>query len=108
MKWLLKTITINLAFVAAIQNTKAQDIHFSQFFEAPLLRNPALAGLFSGDVRFQAVYRTQWQSVTVPYQTGSLNGEFKLPVGKGNDFLTIGGEILYDKAGTIAMTATHV
>jgi hypothetical protein len=28
----------------------AQDIHFSQFFEAPLLRNPSLAGIFTGDV----------------------------------------------------------
>ncbi|MEO6720415.1 MAG: PorP/SprF family type IX secretion system membrane protein [Ferruginibacter sp.] len=86
----------------------SQDIHFSQFFEAPLLRNPALAGLFSGDLRLQAVYRTQWQSVTVPYQTTSLNGEFKLAVGKSEDFLTVGGQILYDKAGTAAMTATHI
>ncbi|MEO6357893.1 MAG: type IX secretion system membrane protein PorP/SprF, partial [Ferruginibacter sp.] len=54
-----------------------QDIHFSQFFETPLLRNPALGGLFSGDIRLQSVYRTQWQSVTVPYQTVSLNGEYK-------------------------------
>lgn len=86
----------------------AQDIHFSQFFEAPLLRNPALAGLFTGDIRFQAVYRNQWQSVTVPFQTTSLNGEFKLPIGKSEDYITIGGQILYDKAGTIAMTSTHV
>src|ERR1700712_3359981 len=86
----------------------AQDIHFSQFFEAPLLRNPALAGLFSGDLRLQSVYRTQWQSVTVPYQTTSFNGEFKLAIGKSEDFLTIGGEILYDKAGTIAMKTTHI
>ncbi|MEJ7587888.1 MAG: PorP/SprF family type IX secretion system membrane protein [Ferruginibacter sp.] len=86
----------------------AQDIHFSQFFEAPLLRNPSLAGLFSGDLRFQSVYRTQWQSVTVPYQTTSINGEFKLAIGKSEDFLTIGGEILFDKAGTIAMKTTHV
>src|SRR6195952_2413693 len=85
-----------------------QDIHFSQFFEAPLLRNPALAGLFSGDLRLQSVYRTQWQSVTVPYQTTSFNGEFKLAIGKSEDFLTIGGEILYDKAGTIAMKTTHI
>ena len=86
----------------------SQDIHFSQFFETPLLRNPALAGIFSGDVRIQAVFRNQWNSVTTPYQTGSFNGEYKLPVGKGDDFLTIGGEILYDKAGTIAMTSTHI
>ncbi len=86
----------------------AQDIHFSQFFETPLLRNPALAGIFTGDVRVQAVYRTQWGSVTVPYQTGSLNGEYKKPIGRGNDYLTIGGELLYDKAGTVALSATHV
>ena len=86
----------------------SQDIHFSQFFETPLLRNPALAGIFNGDLRIQAVYKTQWGSVTVPYQTGSFNGEYKLQVGRGNDFLTIGGEILYDKAGTVALTSTHI
>ena len=86
----------------------AQDIHFSQFFETPLLRNPALAGIFSGDLRIQGVYRSQWNSVTTPYQTGSLNAEYKLSVGKANDFLTIGGEILYDKAGTVALSAIHI
>ena len=86
----------------------AQDIHFSQFSETPLLRNPALAGIFSGDVRVQAVFRSQWNSVTVPFQTSSLNAEYKLPVGHGDDFLTIGGAILYDKAGTIALTSTSV
>ena len=65
-----------IAFLLFFQkNCHAQDIHFSQFFETPLLRNPALAGIFSGDLRIQAVYRNQWNSVTVPYQTTSLNGE---------------------------------
>lgn len=86
----------------------AQDIHFSQFFETPLLRNPALAGIFSGDIRVQTVYRNQWNSVTTPYQTGSLNGEYKKPIGKGDDFITIGGQILYDKAGTVALQSTHI
>src|SRR5688572_28938134 len=94
--------------LAITSMVSAQDIHFSQFFEAPLLRNPALAGIFSGDIRLQAVYRTQWNSVTVPYQTGSLNGEYKLPVGANDDFLTVGGQILYDKAGSVALTSTHV
>jgi type IX secretion system PorP/SprF family membrane protein len=86
----------------------SQDIHFSQFFETPLLRNPALAGIFTGDLRVQGVYRTQWGSVTVPYQTGSINAEYKLPIGSTNDFLSVGGEVLYDKAGTVALTATHI
>ncbi len=86
----------------------SQDIHFSQFFETPLLRNPALAGIFTGDIRVQMVYRTQWNSVTDPYQTGSLNAEYKLPVGRSDDFLTLGGELLYDKAGTVALSSTHI
>ncbi len=78
----------------------AQDIHFSQFFEAPLLRNPSLAGIFNGDLRFQAVIRQQWASVTVPYQTGSFNTEYKMPVGNADDFLTMGAQFVYDKAGS--------
>src|SRR5690349_25045046 len=77
----------------------AQDIHFSQFFETPLLRNPGLAGIFKGDFRIQMVYRDQWRSVTDGYKTGSLNGEYKLPIGKMDDFITIGGQVLFDRAG---------
>ncbi len=100
-------IFVNLLF-SFVEKINAQDIHFSQFFEAPLLRNPALAGIFSGDFRIQSVYRNQWNSVTMPYQTTSLNAEYKMPVGHGDDFLTIAGEILYDKSGTVALTATHI
>lgn len=97
-----------LLIIISAHKVHSQDIHFSQFNEAPLLRNPALAGLFSGDVRIQSVYRTQWQSVTVPYQTTSLNGEYKLHIGNSEDYMTVGAQIMYDRAGTIAMTATHV
>ncbi|MEN9570866.1 MAG: hypothetical protein RL172_2097 [Bacteroidota bacterium] len=108
MKAILPKLLCGIVLTASLQQLHSQDIHFSQFSETPLLRNPALAGLFSGDLRLQSVYRTQWQSVTVPYQTTSLNGEYKMPVGKGEDYMTLGGQILYDKAGTIAMTSTHV
>lgn len=86
----------------------AQDIHFSQFFEAPLLRNPSLAGIFTGDLRVQGVYRTQWGSVTVPYRTGSFDLEYKKPVGRGDDFITAGMQILYDKAGSTNFTTTNL
>lgn len=85
----------------------SQDIHFSQFFETPLLRNPSLAGIYTGDIRVQAVYRNQWNSVTNAYKTESLNGEYKMPVGKGNDFMTVGLQLLNDVAGTIGWTSTY-
>ncbi len=87
---------------------RAQDIHFSQFFETPLLRNPSLAGLFNGDIRIQGVYRNQWGSVTVPYKTGSFNLEYKNPIGHGDDFVTTGLQLVYDRAGTTNFTTTNV
>ncbi|MEP6615473.1 MAG: PorP/SprF family type IX secretion system membrane protein [Ginsengibacter sp.] len=108
MKSILPHFLLALFFGLSSIFSFGQDIHFSQFSETPLLRNPALAGIFSGDLRIQGVYRNQWNSVTVPYQTGSLNAEYKLHIGHTDDFLTMGGEILYDKAGTVALTATHI
>ncbi|MFN2457413.1 MAG: PorP/SprF family type IX secretion system membrane protein [Chitinophagaceae bacterium] len=91
-----------------LQQLFSQDIHFSQFYEAPLLRNPSLAGIYTGDIRVQAVYRDQWNSVTNAYRTGSLNAEYKLPVGKAEDFLTVGLQMLYDKAGTVSWVSAHI
>ena len=87
----------------------AQDIHFSQFFEAPLLRNPSLAGIFEGDVRFQLVYKDQWKKITPSsFRSVSMNGEYKMPIGKGDDFLTVGAQILHDRAGTAGLAVTHL
>src|SRR4249919_1666457 len=89
---------MTVLLLGALSGAQGQDLHFSQFFEAPLLRNPSLAGIFEGDFRAQMVYRNQWASVTTPYQTASLNSEYKFPVGKGNDFMTGGLQILWDRA----------
>ena len=95
----------NFTFGISMQG---QDLHMSQFFETPLLRNPALAGIFEGDVRVQAVYRDQWNSVTTGYRTASLSGEYKMAVGKGDDFVTWGMQLFYDRAGTVSFTQTKI
>lgn len=104
----LKLLTLITTFFVCSQMLQAQDLHFSQFFEAPLLRNPSLAGIFTGDVRAQMVYRDQWNSFTNAYKSGSFNVEYKAPVGSGDDFLTLGMQMMYDKAGTVGLTTTHV
>ncbi|HVX51433.1 MAG TPA: PorP/SprF family type IX secretion system membrane protein [Chitinophagaceae bacterium] len=101
-------LSIAMLLFACSCTCYAQDPHFSQFFEAPLLRNPSLAGIFNGDVRVNSVYRSQWGSVTVPYQTGSIDVEYKQPVGRGNDFVTLGMEVLYDRAGSTNFTTSNV
>lgn len=105
-----KKIIILIGFWSSlfVMPAQGQDLHFSQFFETPLLRNPALAGIFEGDVRVQAVYRDQWNSVTTGYRTGSLSGEYKMPVGKGDDFVTWGMQLFYDRAGSVSFTQSKI
>jgi type IX secretion system PorP/SprF family membrane protein len=88
---------------------QAQDIHFSQFYEFPLLRNPALAGIFNGNFRLSATYRNQWQSVTVPYRTMALSGECKVLRGLNTgDFVTVGLQATNDVAGDSKLQRTQI
>ena len=53
---------------------KAQDIHFSQFNETPVLLNPALS-CTAFDTRIIANYKNQWASVTTPFVTYGISIE---------------------------------
>jgi type IX secretion system PorP/SprF family membrane protein len=100
---LLFTVILLQSFLCG----NAQDVGFSQFYDQPLLRNPALAGVFTGDVRVTAAFRNQWQSVTIPYRTYALNGEFKMPVLVDNN-LTLGLQLIRDVAGTSQFSTTQI
>jgi type IX secretion system PorP/SprF family membrane protein len=105
------TLAIYFSLLLIFSNTKSeaqQDINFSQFYELPLLRNPALAGIFNGNVRLTAAYRNQWQSVTVPYRTMALGAEMKYFKGLAEgDFMTIGIQITNDEAGDSKLKRTQ-
>jgi type IX secretion system PorP/SprF family membrane protein len=105
---LFRKVLTAFVLLASLTTSRAQDLHFSQFFETPLLRNPSLAGIFTGDYRVQGVYRDQWNSFTNAYRTGSLNAEYKKPIGNSYDYITTGVEMLYDKAGTVGLTTTQL
>ena len=55
----------------------AQDIHFSQFNDLPLALNPSLAGNMDGTVRTGTLYRNQWNTVSVPFESIALYADFK-------------------------------
>src|SRR6266536_2791267 len=101
---LLSILLLQVTFVTA----HAQDFEFSQFYKAPLLRNPALAGVFDGDVRLIGVFRNQWQSVTVPFQTSSASAEIKFPIAQQDDWITVALQITYDVAGDIKLKRTQL
>lgn len=85
--------------VQSLMRASAQDVHVSQFTETPLLRNPALAGLFRGDYRAYALFRSQWQSVGVPFRTVAAGTDFKFPIGRSHDYLSAGVSLMYDEVG---------
>lgn len=100
MKKIINTLLITLAYCT----TNAQDAHLSQFYEANILRNPALTGIFSGDYRINLQYRNQWSALSVPFQNMLFSAESKKSVGKeSGDFLSYGLSAAIDKAGTIQM-----
>lgn len=77
MKFIFKHI-ITIVFLFLIAESKAQDIHFSQFFASPLNVNPANTGNFEGDYRFVFNNKNQWQSFANAYRTfaGSIDANF--------------------------------
>jgi type IX secretion system PorP/SprF family membrane protein len=89
-------------------NIRAQDVTFSQFYEMPLLQNPALAGVFTGDIRINTAYRDQWASVTVPYRTTALSIEKKFPLKSYNDVVTGGIQMCSDAAGDLRLRRTYL
>lgn len=77
----------------------AQDIHFSQFDMQPLVVNPAFTGMFYGKVRANAIYRTQWASVTVPYKTYGASIDMPIKSESDGDYLAGGLQVYKDQAG---------
>jgi len=78
----------------------AQDIHFSQFGNSPLNLNPALTGVFGGDMRFVGNYRSQWNTVPVSYLTFSGAFDMKFDQFCSNHDQWAGGILFnYDVAG---------
>lgn len=69
-----KILYILLFSLISFSITIAQDFHFSQYNENPLLINPALAGS-NYSMRTSIVFRDQWSSVTTPYRSYGLSFE---------------------------------
>ncbi len=97
---MIRTLLCVFFFMFSYILSNAQDIHFSQFYNAPANINPALVGSFVGDTRYTANYRNQWRKVPVNYLTfaGAYNTKLKNNFIKFGD-LAVGGHFHYDIAG---------
>src|SRR4026209_1893105 len=91
-----------------IQRGNAQDPHFSQFYEAPLLLNPARAGFINGTYQLTGIYRSQWSDVTLPFKTISGTINVNVPSGKNkNNIIGIALTDFADKSGDASYITNH-
>lgn len=79
---------------------KAQDVRFSQFYSSPMMLNPSLTGLFLGDHRITANYRSQWVSANADYITTAFSYDNNVLSNKEkSDIIGLGVVVFDDKSG---------
>lgn len=91
---LLKSLALGICIFFS-QVSFSQDFHLSQYDAAPLHLNPAMTGLFSGQYRIHAHFRTQWAQVaTNPFKT--FEASYDMPLKK----ISVGGQVMDYTAGS--------
>jgi type IX secretion system PorP/SprF family membrane protein len=90
---------VSLCLCASVLYLQAQDPHFSQFFMAPHLIDPATTAMGGGDWRFIANYRQQWGNAGTPFNTMTATMEYKI-LGREEDqnVLGIGATFMADES----------
>ncbi|HXH17445.1 MAG TPA: PorP/SprF family type IX secretion system membrane protein [Chitinophagales bacterium] len=104
MKKLPKSAPVVVLALALGLGAMAQDPHFSQYNASPLNVNPAMTGMFNGNYRITAIYRSQWNSIlkdeAVPmFRTFSASFDLRIPVPSNKDAFGLGVSFMNDKAG---------
>lgn len=71
----ISALVIGLASLLVLPGrTCAQDFHLSQYEASPMLLNPAMTGMFNGDLRAVLHYRSQWSSIiSNPFQSSAIS-----------------------------------
>lgn len=94
-------IIILFVLLHLVNSLNAQDVHFSQYYNTPMLHNVANTGLMSdADFRLSGIYRNQWAIIPAQFQTMNGSAEFQmLRNDQFTNWLGIGIMGLSDKAG---------
>lgn len=100
IKYISTTALIFLFAICSQHGLKAQDIHYSQFYQAPLLLNPALTGNMVGKYRVNAMYRRQWTTISNKpvYETPSVGFDMSLRKGGKPNSLGLGINLMNDRS----------
>lgn len=104
----MKAKLFTLAGILGLSIGIAQDIHFSQYNETPVLLNPALVAQ-QYNFRVNGLYRSQWASAKSPFNTFGVSAELainKKKLKKGH--LAAGLAFYRDVAGDGKISTTNI
>lgn len=85
---------LSLAVFGAL-TANAQDLHFSQTAQTPLLINPAAAGVFDGWERVIVNHRNQWLGSGTQFMTTSVAADANIGKGVLNDRAHLGVGLMF-------------
>lgn len=89
--------------------SNAQDIHYTQYSFLPLLQNPASAGFFDANMRFSGIYRNQWATVPVNYNSVGASYDLNfLENYKTGSKAGAGFNFYFDQAGDSKFQTLHL
>lgn len=109
LKKKLLNLLLSTLLLLSFSKGFTQDIHFSQIGYSPLNLNPALTGVFEGDMRLTGNYRSQWNTVPVSYETFSAAYDMSFLNEKYDSrFFSAGLLINHDFAGDSRLTMTNI
>ncbi len=104
----LYAFVLALVFVIG-KDTKAQDIHFSQFYMSPLTLNPAMTGVMDCTDRITFNYRNQWAGVAKNYAYNTIGASYdKKFTAFRRDYWGLGINLFGDRAGASRFTTSAV
>ena len=95
-----KLLLTTLCGVALHSGVVAQDLHFSQTIQTPLLMNPAAAGVFDGWERISVNHRNQWLGASTSFMSTSIAADANFAKTDFNDRAYFGvGLMFYTDVG---------
>ena len=100
-------LVLSLLIIFNDNELVGQDLHYSQFYNSPQTSNPALTGIFNGDIRYMGNLRDQWRWVPVPWFTfGAAYDRKFYPKKSDNHFFAGGINIYHDRQGDSKLNLT--
>lgn len=104
-----RLLILTIALLSLKTKASAQGMHFSQYYNAPMLLNPANTALMSeSDYRVGANFRNQWAKIPVPYKTMSAFADFQVFRNMNQtNWLGLGAAFYNDQAGDGKLSLTR-